>query len=82
MGVTALYAAAEMGHVVVVRRLVMEGADVRLVSGNRRWTPVQVARFKGRDEVVAVLMQAEVGERGGLAMLRFDASCAGAPILL
>jgi ankyrin repeat protein len=51
-GCTALYAAAEGGYVEVVKRLLGTGADVHITSGNKHWTPLQAAMFRGHKELL------------------------------
>jgi len=58
-GRTALYAAAEVGSMDVVEVLLSSGADVWRKTGNKRWTPLQVAKVRGHKEVARRLEHAE-----------------------
>jgi ankyrin repeat protein len=58
-GYTALYAAAEGGYVKIVEKLLAAGADIHITSGNKHWTALQVAVFRGHKEVVERLKGVE-----------------------
>jgi ankyrin repeat protein len=61
-GCTALYATVEGGYVEVVKRLLSTGADVHITSGNKHWTPLQAAMFRGHKEVRELLKKAGAEE--------------------
>jgi ankyrin repeat protein len=54
-GATALYRAAERGHISVVQRLIERGADVNL-TGRSGVSPVAAAAYAGRDSIVRLLL--------------------------
>lgn len=66
-GCTALYAATEAGHVEVVHTLLRARARVDLKSGNKKWSPLHIAHFKGCTDVKKVLEEAERPSRLKLA---------------
>ncbi len=53
-GSTALFTAAQEGQIDVVKKLLENGAD-RSICGFQNRTPLEQARLKGHDAVVALL---------------------------
>jgi ankyrin repeat protein len=41
-----------------VERLLEAGADTHITSGNKHWTPIQAANFRGHEDIVEVLKKA------------------------
>ena len=64
-GATALFFAADKGHLEVVRLLVERGADVNLPDTFYKFRPVDLARMNKHDEVVKYLV--EHGSRPAVA---------------
>jgi ankyrin repeat protein len=61
-GATALYFAAEGGHLAVAQRLMERGADVRM-TGRSGLSPIAAASYAGSDEIVAALLAHGADER-------------------
>ena len=62
-GATALYFAAEGGHVLVAQRLMERGANVKL-TGRSGISPVAAAAYAGSDAIVEALIAHGADERG------------------
>ena len=59
----ALWRAAEIGDLVLIKKLIQEGANVDYTAEKPRWTPLLTAALGGHDAAVNILLSSGAGKQ-------------------